>query len=332
MSRYSLVAASLVGLSALVGCEQRNQLAKMPPPTVTVARPVKEDVVDYVEFTGVTRAAARVELRARVKGMLIEIRFKDGAIVQKGDLLFVIDPKPYVNAQKSAAATLQKAQASLGLAEQQLARTKELLARNATSQEALDSQNAQRAVALADVASAEAALKTADLNLGYTEVRAPLTGRISENLVDVGNLVQAETTVLAHIESVDPMQAYFTVSERDVARLAEANARAAGELSTPDTTPSEPPTDSPKTNAEEDPAKKATSEVDPPMPVVSKAATDAKAGAGTSETDELVDVSEAGSADDGVRVSQTQVSMALGDTGKYEFEGRLDYEEFGVDA
>jgi RND family efflux transporter MFP subunit len=160
-----------------------------------------------------------VELRARVDGYLKEIHFQDGELVEKGDLLFVIDQAPYEAALASANAALAKAKAQLRLSEQQLARTQLLAARQATTEGTLDIQEAERASAAADLALAEAALQQAQLNLDYTEIHAPFAGRMGRHLVDVGNLVQSGVTLLGSLESVDPIHAYFNVSESDLLRF-----------------------------------------------------------------------------------------------------------------
>ena len=180
-------------------------------------RPVQE----YFEAPGQTRAVKRVELRARVEGYLKEIGFQDGELVKEGQLLFVIDQAPYQAEMASADATLAKAQAQLRLSDQQLKRTQSLAAREATTESNLDVQEAEQASAVADVALAEAARQQAELNLNYTDIHAPFSGRMGRHLIDVGNLVQSETTLLATLESVDPIDAYFTVSETDLLHFRE---------------------------------------------------------------------------------------------------------------
>lgn len=214
------LAAFVACAALLVGCSKPATTAVvMPPPTVEVARPLSDDVNDYLEFTGSTRATATVNLRARVNGYLQHINFKDGAEVNKGDLLFVIEAAPYEAALASAKASKQRAEASLALALADLERTIPLVKRGALSEAELDSKNAAKATAEADVAAAQATVTQADLNLSYTKLVAPISGRIGRRQVDVGNLVQAESTILTTIESNHEIYAYFNVSESDVLRL-----------------------------------------------------------------------------------------------------------------
>lgn len=213
---FGLGIVAVLAVVLLAGCEEQNRFVPPPPPDVTVATPVEREIRDSVEFTGTTRATARVDLRARVNGYLQRIAFEDGQMVQKGDLLFVIDQAPFKAELEAAQARLQQAQASLQLAEANLARTEELFRRNVTTEQELDVQRAERATAAAEVAVAEAAVTQAELQLGYTEIQAPISGRIGRHLVDLGNLVQAEQTLLATIESIDPIHAYFYVSEREL--------------------------------------------------------------------------------------------------------------------
>jgi RND family efflux transporter MFP subunit len=209
------------GLVSLAGCQRSNQFVEPPPPKVTVAVPVREPVQEYFYTTGQTRAVASVELRARVGGYLQKILFKDGDLVEKDQMLFQIDPAPYQAQLDSAKAALERAEAQLVLAERQLNRTRLLARENAATESNLDIQEAERASALANVAGAKAALREAQLNLDYTEIRAPFAGRIGRHLVDLGNLITAGTTLLASLETVDPIYAYFTLSETDLLRFME---------------------------------------------------------------------------------------------------------------
>jgi len=209
------------GLAVANGCESRNEFAKPPPPKVTVAVPITRDVQIYFETTGQTRAVQEVDLLARVGGYLKEIHFQDGQVVQAGDLLFVIDQETYIASVASAKAAVKRADAQLRLAEQQLVRTKLLAKEDAATESSLDIQTAERDSRVADVDAAQAALKEAELNLGYTTITAPFAGRMGRHMVDIGNLVISGQTLLASLESVDPIHAYFTLSESDLLHFME---------------------------------------------------------------------------------------------------------------
>jgi RND family efflux transporter MFP subunit len=214
--RSALVA---VLLAVVTGCGPANKFVPPPPPTVTVAHPIEKAVADTIEFVGTTQATITVDLRARVNGYLEKVLFTDGSNVKAGDLLFVIEQAPYKIALESAKAALQKAIASRALAESQYKRLAPLVPSGTVTQEELDIQAAQVATSKADVAGAEAAVKKAELDLGYTQITAPVAGRIGRHLVDVGNLIQAEQTPLATIQSIDPIYSYFDLSENDLLRF-----------------------------------------------------------------------------------------------------------------
>jgi RND family efflux transporter MFP subunit len=204
---------------AIVGCAKPNEYVQPPAPAVTVAQPVEREVVHQLEFTGTTRATEAVDVRARVNGYLQKIEFVDGADVKAGDVLFVIEPAPFEAALDASKAALQKAEATLALARADLARTEPLVNRGASTEQELDVKKADVATAKADVASAKAALVQAELNLAYTQVKSPISGRVSRHMVDIGNLVQAEQTMLTRVEAFDPIHAYFAISESDVLEL-----------------------------------------------------------------------------------------------------------------
>jgi RND family efflux transporter MFP subunit len=191
-----------------------------PPPTVTVAQPVQRTVTDYLELTGNTQAIKTVQLVARVSGYLEKVFFQDGQIVQKGQLLFLIQQNTYQDTlrQNEAQILLQKAQ--LDYAEKQLIRYSNLLEQKATSQENVENWRYQRDSAQANLQAAEAARDLSRLNLSYTEITAPFDGRIDRRLQDPGNLVGSnQNTVLAEVNQIDPIYVYFTISDLDLARL-----------------------------------------------------------------------------------------------------------------
>jgi len=210
---------AVLTLVALAGCGSSNEFKPPPPPEVTVAQPVTRELADSIDFRGKLEATATVDLRARVNGYLEKIDFADGTDVVAGQQLFQIEQAPYLAALDAAKASVLKAEATRDLAQSQYRRMEPLVAQRAITQDELDIQAAQVSTALADLAAAQAAVRTAELNLQYTIIRAPISGHIGRHLVDVGNLVQAEVTPLAVIESIDPIYAIFDVSERDLLRF-----------------------------------------------------------------------------------------------------------------
>lgn len=206
---------------AASGCGAKNTFQPPPPPKVTVAPPLQKEIVETIEFTGTTRATARVDLRAQVGGILEKIGFEDGATVKEGDLLFRIEQAPFEAKVQLAKAGLQRAEANQKKADLAVARAEKLFKQSAAPESDLENAQALRDTATADVSAAQAELRDAELQLGYTEIRAPITGRISRHLVDRGNLVQAQSTSLATIESISPIHALFYVSEREILRFME---------------------------------------------------------------------------------------------------------------
>jgi RND family efflux transporter MFP subunit len=201
------------------GQASQQALAAPPPPSVTVAKPLVKELVEWREFTGQFEALDAVEVRARVSGYLESINFVDGDIIKKGDLLFVIEPKPFELALASAKATLAQASAQLDLATAQLERTTQLRQKDYATQETYDERVAQVHTATATRDAARAALDQAQLNLDYTRVLAPIDGRASRHEISVGNLVIGGTTgtstLLTTIVSLDPIHFFFNVSEAD---------------------------------------------------------------------------------------------------------------------
>jgi len=202
-------------------CEsQRNEYAEPPPQKVTVAQPVQQEVTNYLEFTGTTRAVEEVEVRARVSGFLQSMHFTPGTNVAKGDLLFVIDPREYQAELDAAKAELGSAYAQVKRAETEHKRAKRLFDQGAGAEKDVVKWRGERDIARAGVARAKAKVNRAKLDLSYAKVTAPLSGRISRNMVDIGNLVgENEPTLLATIIDYDPMYVYFNINERDFLRV-----------------------------------------------------------------------------------------------------------------
>ena len=193
--------------------------AAPPPPAVTVAKPLVREMRQWTDFTGQFEASESVEIRARVSGYLESVNFNDGQVVKKGDLLFVIEPKPFELALQTAKAQLSQAEAQLQLAEAQLSRTAELRKNDYATKETYDERVSQVSIATAARDSAKAAVDQAELNLDYTRVTAPISGRMGRHEVSVGNLVMGgvtgNTTLLTTIVSLDPIWLTFNVSEGD---------------------------------------------------------------------------------------------------------------------
>lgn len=220
--RRALWALALIAVFA-VGCRKTPETPPPPPPEVTIATPETRDVTIVEEFTGTTQARESVEVRARVQGYLEKIAFEPSSFVKKGDVLFVIEQAPYEAQRARAEANVKSAEASLQRAESDLDRLEEAVKTNAVSQQEVTRARAERDQASAALLESQAALTTAEIQLDYTVVRSPLDGLVSRNLVDVGNLVGAgEPTLLTTVRRIDPIYAYFDVSERFLAeRLAQ---------------------------------------------------------------------------------------------------------------
>jgi len=218
--RLPLPFAILAAAWLLAACEQKNTYVEPPPPKVTTARPLQQEVIDYLEFTGNTQAIERVEVRARVAGFLESMHFTPGTMVEKGDLLFVIDPREYQARLNAAQAEYDAARAHLRRAEAEFARAKNLFEQQAGSEKNVVQWRGERDIARAAVALAKAKFEQANLDLSYTQVTAPIAGRISRERVDVGNLVgEGEPTLLTTVTQYDPMYAYFNLNERDLLKV-----------------------------------------------------------------------------------------------------------------
>ena len=209
--------ALFLGLS-LPACDQnKNAYAPPPPPKVTVQKPVVRDVTHYAYFTGNTSANATVDVRARVKGFLLETKFQPSAMVKKDDVLFLIDPKEYQAAVDQAKAQLEVKKTQAALEATNYQRQAYLGKKGAVSEFDVLQAKAKADEANAEVSAAQAELEAAQIQLEYTKVLAPIGGRINRGLVDTGNLVGADgNTLLATIVNDDPMYAYFNVSENDL--------------------------------------------------------------------------------------------------------------------
>ena len=187
---------------------------------MTVAEPLQQEVIDYLEFTGNTRAFEEVEIRARVSGFLQSMHFTPGTRVDMGDLLFVIDPKEYQAEVNAATAELNAAKAMQHRAKIEYDRAKRVFDKGAGRETDVVKWRGERDVALASIERAKANLERANLNLGYTQVTAPISGRVSRNYVDVGNLVgEGEPTLLTTVTRYDPMYVYFNLNEYDLLRV-----------------------------------------------------------------------------------------------------------------
>jgi len=209
----------LVVLSVwMAGCNKPAAQAgfKMPPPTVTVAVAVSADVPLYLDEIGTCTARQYVMVMPQVTGPITKLYFSDGAEVHQGDKLFTIDPRPYQDALEQALANQQQAKAALDLAKTEKARMDELLPTKAISQDDYDKMKSQDEVTQAQLAAADAAVKTAQLNLEYCTIISPVNGRAGQRMVDAGNVVQANQTGLLSIQTLDPIYVDFTIAEGEL--------------------------------------------------------------------------------------------------------------------
>ena len=200
----------------LTGCEaQSDEASSMPPPPeVDVAEVVVEPVTLWESFTGRVASPETVDLRPRVSGYIDEVAFEEGELVKAGDLLFQIDPRPYEAQKQAASAELALANSQLDLARSEAGRARTLLESRAISREEYDQRNTALMSARARVQAAQAALDTAELNLQYTRVTAPVSGRTGRALVTQGNLANADQSLLTTVVSVDPVHVYFEADEQ----------------------------------------------------------------------------------------------------------------------
>jgi membrane fusion protein, multidrug efflux system len=213
-----LAPLGLVIAFALSACgDKPPQQAAQPAPPVTVAQPVKRTITDWDEFTGRFEAVEEVQVRARVGGFVTSVEFRDGAIVRAGDLLYVIDPRPFEAVAEQAEGQLSDARAKVELAKRELDSGLNLVQTSAVSEQVVDQRRQALQAAHAAEVQAEGALKAAKLNIEFTHVAAPITGRVSRHLVSPGNLVQGSdtgtSTLLTSVVTLDPIYVYFDMDE-----------------------------------------------------------------------------------------------------------------------
>jgi|HubBroStandDraft_1064217.scaffolds.fasta_scaffold132933_1 multidrug efflux system membrane fusion protein len=223
------LAVMSITIAALIGCKQapvaKPQLAAAP---VEAAQVITKDVRVSDEFNGRVWATDYVDIRPRVTGYIDRIAFREGQMVHKGDLLYVIDPRPYKDAADNARAQLDREHAAADFAQIQEDRAQRLKQSDAVSQEELQNRSSDLLQSGARVKAAEAAVASADLNLSYTEVRSPIDGRISRTQLTLGNLAQADQTVLTTVVSVDPVYVYFDCDEQSYLRFQQSAHSGAG--------------------------------------------------------------------------------------------------------
>ena len=217
-SAFPLIALSLA--AALSGCSRSQpKIGEPPPPEVSASTPVSREITDSVEFIGHTESLKTICVRAMVTGYLDKVMFKEGDEVLENAPLFKIDPRIYQAQFDQAKANLVQAQAHLNRLESDLQRAKKLLPLKAVSQEDYDKAEGDRNEAAAAVEVAQASLAYAKQNLDYTTISARISGRVSRQLIDPGNMVKANDTALTTIVSMDPMYAYFDVDERTMLQI-----------------------------------------------------------------------------------------------------------------
>lgn len=228
MKNMIIAATAFAPLLAACGQSQSQAQATAPSaPQVTIAKPVSRMVADHDEYVGRFVAVESVEVRARVSGYLDAIHFQDGQIVNKGDLLFTIDRRPFETTLAQAQASLAQAKATLAFAEADLARAQSVAIGSVITQQTFDQRVQAKRTAQAAVSAQEALVRQAELDVEFTELRAPVSGRISDRRVSVGNLVtggtSGNTSLLATIESIDPIRFEFTLDEASFLRYTDVS-------------------------------------------------------------------------------------------------------------
>ncbi|HEY8383190.1 MAG TPA: efflux RND transporter periplasmic adaptor subunit [Microvirga sp.] len=230
MARLRLRSITLF-LAAFLAGPALAQGPAAAPPSVTVAKPLMKDITEWDDFIGRFEAVDQVEIRARVSGYLDKVHFQDGALVKVGDRLFTIDQRPYRAALEQAEATVASAQVRVEFASNDLERAETLRRTGNIPEQVLDQRRSNYLTARADLDRAEAAARQARLDMEFTDIKAPIAGRISRRLVSEGNLVNANQSVLTNIVSLDPIQFYFDVDERSYlaySRQREGGTRTSG--------------------------------------------------------------------------------------------------------
>jgi len=223
-----LKATSSLAVLFIIGCRPAEPVLPPPAPSVTVAPVEERTIQDFVVFTGRTEAVESVDIRARVSGYLTGTKFKDGQEVKKGDVLFIIDPRPYQADEERAKAEYDQAQADLQLSGIEYTRASELRKKNTISASDFDAKVAAYLKSQSQLASAKASWDTAKLNLEFTTIRSPIDGRTSRASVTQGNLVTPDTKEpLTVVVSTDPMYAYAEIDERQLMRYVRLNQAAA---------------------------------------------------------------------------------------------------------
>ena len=223
MKNIKVILMAITTLAVCAGCSKKAPQARQAvPDDEYVATPIIKPIEIWDEFTARIDAVKSVEVRARVSGYLAKINFSEGQMVKQGDLLFVIDPRPYEAAVASAKANIAEVEARLALAKSNLERARSMYKATVVSKEVFETRGAEVLSAQASLAAAKAKLRDAELNLEFTHIRAPISGRVSEALIDAGNLVTANSTLLTSIVKSDIVQAYFEASEQDIVKYQKA--------------------------------------------------------------------------------------------------------------
>jgi RND family efflux transporter MFP subunit len=212
LSKWLAAAALALASSFALPAAQAQEAP--PAPVVTVAKPLVRDIVEDDEFVGRFEAVDEVSLRSRVGGYLDQVHFQDGTLVKQGDLLFTIDQRPFKAALSQAQAQVDSAKTLVEFSKMQFERAETLSRDGNIPVSTLDDRRREYLAAQAQLNGAEAALENASLNLEFTEIKAPFSGRVDRRLVSPGNLVQADQTVLTTIVSIDPIDFYFDIDER----------------------------------------------------------------------------------------------------------------------